>query len=492
VSNADDNLLQPEEHVLSTLEADGKRRWLYPRLSQGKHWYRRRALAWGLIAFFTIVPWLRYQGLPVIQLDIVNRRFILLGETFLPTDTLPVALLIISLFLIVFFLTAVLGRVWCGWACPQTVYLEFVFRPIQRVFFGRAGVGGKPKKNIAGWRYVAMYAVYLVICAHLANTALAYFVNTDNLTNWIWTSSPAAHPMAFLIFVGITGFMMFDFAYWREQFCIIGCPYGRFQSVMLDRQSLIISYDEKRGEPRGKPRKGKGPRGRGAEGPSEDVSLPVVPEVGDCIDCDTCVQVCPTGIDIREGLQMECVACAQCIDACNDIMDRMKRPRGLIRYSSQDAMEGKPVRLLRPRVVLYPLAVVALLAGVVAFLITRPGADVEVLRTLGRPFAVLADGTVDNPLRVKVTNRTDGPRRYAFTLPTRSEGELVVNPPTLELGPEQTATPTVRILLPTDAFTGGRMQTTLRIADDRGERYDHVVNLRGPTSRPTDPEGASP
>lgn len=466
------SLLQPDENVLSTLEADGSRRWLHPRLSKGRHWHRRRAVAWGLIAFFTLLPWLRFQGMPVVQLDIIHRKFILLGNTFLPTDTLPLALLIVSLFLTVFFLTAVLGRVWCGWGCPQTVYLEFVFRPIQRVFFGRAGVGGKPKKDVAGWRYVALYATYLVICAHLTNTFLAYFVGTDNLTKWIWTSSPAAHPAAFLIFVAVTGFMMFDFAFWREQLCIIGCPYGRMQSVMLDRNSLIISYDEGRGEPRGKPRKAK--KGR-------DVALPVV---GDCIDCDSCVQVCPTGIDIRQGLQMECVACAQCIDACDDIMDRMKRPRGLIRYSSQDAMDGKPVRMLRPRVILYPLAILVLLTGVAFFLATKPTADIEVLRTLGRPFSVMADATIDNPLRVKITNRTDDPRTYRFAMPAVAGAHIDSTNTAVTLGPGETTTEAIQVLLPYEAFTGGRLQATLQIIDDLGTTFDQKIRLQGPTAPP--------
>lgn len=484
MSNEPSNLLQPEEHVLSTLEADGSRRWLHPRLSKGKHWHRRRAVAWGLIAFFTLLPWLRFQGMPVVQLDVINRKFILLGQTFLPTDTLPLAFVMVSLFLTIFFLTAVLGRVWCGWSCPQTVYMEFVFRPIERLCFGRKGIGGKPVKGVAPWRRVAMYAVYLVICAHLANTFLAYFVGTDNLTKWIWTSSPAAHPAAFLVFFAVTGFMMFDFAFWREQLCIIGCPYGRFQSVMLDRKSLIISYDEERGEPRGKPRKAK---------KGQDVALPVV---GDCIDCDTCVQVCPTGIDIRKGLQMECVACAQCIDACNDIMDRLKRPRGLIRYSSQDAMAGKPVKHLRPRVVLYPLGVVILLTATALYLVNKPGADIEVLRTLGRPFAVTADGTIDNPLRVKITNRTDAPRAYRFAMPEVQGAVIKTANDTITLTPGQTTTEAIQVLLPFEAFHAGRLQTTLEIIDDQDHTFDQKIRLQGPTAKPTiqqnDPESQVP
>lgn len=466
------NLLQPEEHVLSTMTADGKRRWLSPRLAKGIHWHRRRALAWSLIAFFTLLPWLRWNGQPLVLLDLPRRKFLLFGTTFLPTDTLPLAFVILSIFLTIFFFTAVLGRVWCGWGCPQTVYLEFVFRPVERFFLKRTGVGGKPRKGLLGWRYLAMYLTFMLISAHMANTLLAYFVGTDNLTRWIWTTAPWSHPGPFLLFLGVTGFMMFDFTYWREQFCIIGCPYGRMQSVMLDRQSIIISYDPNRGEPRGKPRKAK----RG-----QDVSLPVL---GDCVDCDQCVQVCPTGIDIRDGLQMECINCAQCIDACHDIMDRFDRPRGLIRYSSQDAIDRKPVRLLRLRVVLYPIAICALLTALTLFMFNKPTADIEVMRTLGRPFAVMSDGQIDNTLRIKITNRTDEARTYRFSMPAAPEAVLATAQASVTLDPGATLTQPVRVLLPYEAFTGGRFTATFQIIDDLDTTFAHEVRLQGPTAPP--------
>ncbi len=473
MTTSNENLLNPEERVLSTLEADGSRRWLYPRLSKGTHWKRRRIVAYSLIAFFTALPWLRWNGSPLVLLDIPQRKFLLFGTTFLPTDTLPLALAILILFLSIFFLTAVLGRVWCGWGCPQTVYMEFVFRPVERLFYGRKGVGGQPpRKGIPGWRMIGMYAVFLVICAHLTNTFLAYFVGTDNLTRWIWTSAPWEHPGPFILFVAITGFMMFDFAFWREQLCIIGCPYGRFQSVMLDRQSLIISYDPKRGEPRGKPRKAK----RGQE-----VALPIL---GDCVACNQCVEVCPTGIDIRDGLQLECINCAQCIDACNDVMQRFDRPEGLIRYSSQDAIDRKPTKIIRPRVVLYPVAVCLLLTALIVILLTKPTSDIEVMRTLGRPFSVMPDGEIDNTLRVKITNRTDDPRTYRVSMPAIAEAELVTTQPTFALEPGATLTEAVRVLLPYESFRGGRLTATLHITDDLDTTFTRTVPLQGPTAPP--------
>lgn len=485
MATSNDNLLNPEERVLSTLEADGKRRWLYPRLSKGTLWKRRRLVAWGLIAFFTVLPWLRWNGSPLVLLDIPNRKFLLFGTTFLPTDTLPLALAILILFLSIFFLTAVLGRVWCGWGCPQTVYMEFVFRPIERLFYGRKGVGGHPpRKGVPGWRMIGMYAVFLIICAHMANTFLAYFIGTDNLTRWIWTTAPWTHPGPFILFLGITGFMMFDFAYWREQFCIIGCPYGRFQSVMLDRQSLIISYDPQRGEPRGKPRKAKRAK------PGQDVSLQVIPEVGDCVDCNQCVEVCPTGIDIRDGLQLECINCTQCIDACNDVMQRFDRPEGLIRYSSQDAIDRQPKKAIRPRVILYPLGICILLTALVVILLTKPTSDVEVLRTLGNPFAVMQDQQIQNVLRVKITNRTDEVRTYRLAMPALAEAQIISTRPTYTLDPGATITEPIRVVLPYESFRGGRITATLQVIDDLDTTFANTLTLQGPTAPP--PPQASP
>ncbi|MCA9240682.1 MAG: 4Fe-4S binding protein, partial [Planctomycetales bacterium] len=277
-------LLEPEERVLSTLEHDGSRRWLFPRLSQGRFWHRRRLVAYLLIATYALLPFIKIGGKPAILLDIANRQFTFFGFTFLPTDTLLLAIFVVALFLTIFFATAVAGRVWCGWACPQTVYMEYVFRPIERLFTGRKGKGGAPDKNVAGvWKGV-MYVVYFLVCLHLANVFLSYFVGVEKLHRWIWTSYPWEHPGPFVLVMFITGLMMFDFCYWREQLCIIGCPYGRFQSVMLDKSSCIIGYDEQRGEPRGRG------RDRATQG------------LGDCVACNMCVQVCPTGIDIRDGL----------------------------------------------------------------------------------------------------------------------------------------------------------------------------------------------
>ena len=266
-------ILPPEEHVLSTLEADGSRRWLKPKLSRGNLWTRRRILGYVLIAIFTLIPFIEVNGNPLVLLDLGARRFTILGFTFLPTDTLLLAIFMVGLLLSVFLFTALFGRVWCGWACPQTVYMEFLFRPVERFFDGTVGRGG-PMKKVAPWRTAAKYVVYFLLSCYLANTFLAYFVGVDKLKVWM-TQSPLEHPESFAVMAFVTFAMMVDFCYFREQMCLIACPYGRFQSVLLDQNSLIVAYDENRGEPRGKKSKG-----RGTERGDEDSGI-----VGDCVDC---------------------------------------------------------------------------------------------------------------------------------------------------------------------------------------------------------------
>ena len=439
--------LQPDEHVLPTLEHDGSRRWLYPSLATGRLWRARRVVAWVLIGIFTLIPHLRYLGKPLVLLDIPQRRFTIFGFTFLPTDTLLLALAMVSVFVTIFLVTALVGRVSCGWACPQTVYMEFWFRPIDRWFEGTCGKGGRPKQALSGWRYWGRLLVYLLVCMFLTHTFLAYFVGTDALFRWI-CQSPLKHPVPFLVMAVTTGLLMFDFLFFREQLCLIACPYGRFQSVMLDRRSLIVAYDKNRGEPRSKGKR----------------SLPVVTSAGDCIDCGKCVQVCPTGIDIRNGLQMECINCTQCIDACNDVMDRIGSPRGLIRYSSQEQLESNTRKILRPRLIIYPtvLLITFTLFGVV--LSSKHSFDATLLRSLGSPFTIASDGMIENNMRLKLVNRTETQTSFSLKLNgaedaviTLQEGDDIV------LEPEETRTFNFLVRFPASEVHKGKKDIQLEV-----------------------------
>ena len=461
--------IDPPERVLSTLNRDGTRRWLHPRLSPGRFLNARRVVAWGLIILFIALPWIRINGLPSVLLDLPARRFTFFGITLLPTDTLLLMLFLAAIFVAVFLMTALLGRLWCGWACPQTVYMEFIYRPIERFFDG----GANKRRRYGGAngiRKVLKYATYLLVSAFIAHIFLAYFVGVDALFKWMH-ASPFEHPTAFLLTTGVTALMMFNFCFFREQTCIVACPYGRLQSVMLDRESLIISYDPKRGEPRGKkPRK-----------TQADVSLP---QLGDCIDCYMCVSTCPTGIDIRDGLQMECIGCAQCIDACDTVMEKIGRATGLIRYSSQSAIEHGRSRLLRPRVVVYPAMLAAILCAFVILLVNRPSADIRVLRAGGQPYNTRADGMIVNDLRFKIVNRMDIPQRFTCTVADVADAQVEAALPWI-LEPQQTLTFNARIIAPASSFINGRAPARMIVTNEADHAQTLALRLQGPFRRST-------
>lgn len=488
-------LLQPEDRVLSTLNADGSRRWLTPKVSRGNKWKKRRLVGWILIAIFVTLPHIHVGGKQFFFMNVAAGEFTVFGQTFQRTDTLLLALSLILVGLSIFFLTAMFGRVWCGWGCPQTVYMEFVFRPIQRMFDGKPGRTGLGKflgKLPAAPRTLLRWAVVLALCFFLANTFLSYFVGSRQLLDWV-TSSPLEHPVGFGIVVFVTGLMLFDFGFFREQLCIVACPYGRMQSVLLDKNSLIVGYDENRGEPRGF-RKGK------AKKPQGDLSLKVVgeggaatleePTFGDCVDCNNCVKVCPTGIDIRDGLQLECIHCAQCIDACNEVMDKLGRQPGLIRYSSQDGLQTGQWKRLRPRTIIYPLLLGIIASVLVTLLMTRAPAEVAVVRGPGLPFYTLPDGLIANQARVRITNRTPEPRTYTIS----GEPGVELRGETVGLVIEPGATLSDRLTIVAEpsyfAGSGGSKLTPIQVEDDMGYSKTIKMRVRGPDGPGADAAGA--
>jgi len=457
--------------VLPTLNADGTRRWLKPRLYPGPKWRSRRVVAWGLMVVFLVLPWLRIAGKPVVLLDVVRREFTLFGRTFLATDGVLLMLLMLGIFVAIVLVSAVFGRAWCGWACPQTVYMEFLYRPIERLFDGLPwkARGREPKNE--GLRRAAKYVTFALVSVVLGNSFLAYFVGTDALTTWV-QRPPAEHPTPFLIMAAVSALTMIDFAFFREQMCTVICPYARLQSVLLDRRSLVIGYDARRGEPRSK---GKGKPGS-----------------GDCIDCRACVVACPTGIDIREGLQLECIACTQCADACDSIMARIHKPAGLIRYASQEELDNGSTRgFLRPRVAIYAVLLAALLVALVATASTIQRADVTLLRGIGAPFE-LQDHLVTNQIRVKIQNRTEATGSFRLQLLDAEGAELVAPEFPLAVPARGMRTTSVFVRLSPQAFTGGKRPVRFRVSDAAGFEKDVRYGLLGPSTPSAAIHGASP
>jgi cytochrome c oxidase accessory protein FixG len=399
---------QPNLVSLSTINADGSRKFIHPADVRGPFTLWRRIFGVLLLVTYVALPWIPVGGHPAVFLDVAERRFHFFGLTLATQDLWIGFFLITGLAFSLFYITSLFGRLWCGWTCPYTVFLEHVFRRIERLIDGDAPARRKLEDaaltpgKIA--RRVIKHALYLLAAALIAHVFMSYFVSIKGLYHMM-TSSPREHFLAFGIVLFLTAALYGSFSWFREQFCIILCPYGRLQSALTDDNSVVIGYDKKRGEPRGK---------------ASD------PNAGDCIACSRCVQVCPTGIDIRNGLQLECIGCAACVDACNEVMAKLHRPAGLIRYDSYVGLSGGKTRLIRPRTILYTV-MLAIGASVFAFSITRiPPFRTTVIRMVGPSF-FLTDGVIRNQFNLRLVNKSDTAARYHVEL--LDEGR----PPTLTL-----------------------------------------------------------
>ncbi len=455
--------------TLGTMKRDGSRLMLHPAEVKGR-WARRRHIAFGLlIAFYVLAPFIPVGGHPMVQLDVQHRRFYLFGNTFNAQDFWMVLLLTLAFAFGLLLVTAWKGRVWCGWACPQTVFLEGVYRPVERFFEGtaeaRRRLAEAPLSLNKVLRRTGKYATFLVISLTIAHTATALFVSPKELWG-MFQHGPLAHLEAFLLTMGFTAVLMFNFTWFREQFCVVLCPYGRLQSVLHDRSSVTVAYREARGEPRGKLAKG-----------------PDAPKLGDCIDCNRCVAVCPTGIDIRNGLQMECLACTQCVDACDEIMDKVKRPRGLIAFASQNELAGQPSPVFRGRLAVYAALMLVALVTLGVSLATRTSFEANVVRSRGAmPFVVDGD-TVRNPFEVHVFNKHPGPAVFRVELLSPVPAEVIIGTPEVALASladgrvpvsvsikrAQLIGPVDLTLVVTDETNGARREKTLRFLGPGGK-----------------------
>jgi len=402
---SDSNLLKRENESfkdsISIVNKEGGRKWIYPKKPSGRFYKARSILSIFLLAFLFGMPWIKISGHPFFLLNIPERKFILFGAVFVPQDFYLFGLLMIAVFVALFLVTAVYGRIFCGWLCPQTVFLEMVFRKIE--YFIEGDYIQQKRLNSSPWnaskifKKFSKYLIFFAISFLIANTFLAYIIGTDELLKII-REPVVNHLNLFLSIVGFTFFFYWIFAWFREQACILVCPYGRLQSVLLDKNSVVIAYDNVRGEPRGK------------------VKDKETDNLGDCIDCKLCVNVCPTGIDIRNGTQLECVNCTACIDACDSIMDKVERPRGLIRFDSMENISDGTGFRWTPRLTGYTSVLAVLIIAVTFLFMIRKEIDVNVLRTPGLLFQNQDSNKVSNMYNIKIANKTFDEKKIDFKI----------------------------------------------------------------------------
>lgn len=389
--NEEELIDQSFRDSIGTIKKDGKRNWIFPKRPSGRYYNARTWVSVFLLAFLFGMPFIEINGQPFLLFNVFERKFIIFGLFFGPYDFHIFLLSFITLIIFVILFTAIYGRIFCGWVCPQTIFMELVFRKIEYLIDGdfreQRKLKSAPWNGKKLFKRVLKYSIFLGISYLIAHTFMAYLVGLDEVKE-IVSSSPSERPGGFIAMNVFTGLFFFVFSWFREQACLIVCPYGRLQGVLLDHNSLAVAYDFVRGEPRGKLKKNE------------------IQDKGDCVDCHLCVDVCPTGIDIRNGIQMECVNCTACIDACDDVMVKIKKPKGLIRLDSLSGIQTGKRFSFSLRVGIYTTILVILITIISILLANRTDVEVNILRTPGMLYQVQPNNKISNLYNFHVINKT--------------------------------------------------------------------------------------
>ncbi len=447
--NREDQSNESYRDKIATVDKSGKRNWIYPKKPTGYFYDLRKWLSYVLLLFLFGMPYIKVGGEPLVLFNILERKFIVFGLHFAPQDfhLFVFALLIFIVFITLF--TVVFGRLFCGWVCPQTIFMEMVFRRIEYWIEGDANA--QKRLNKSPWttdkviKKVSKQAIFFIIAVLVANTFLSWIIGADQV--WQIATEPISQHMEGFIAMVIFSFAFyFVFSVMREQVCVTICPYGRLQGVLLDKNSIAVYYDFERGEPRGKIRNIK------ARQPVVDTNAVTQIEkpLGDCIDCKLCVKVCPTGIDIRDGIQLECVNCTACMDACDEVMEKIDRPKGLVRYDSYTGIVNKKRKIFSPRVLAYSGVLVVLLIVEIFMLATRSDVEALLLRTPGMLFQKTEQGDISNLYNYQIINKTtksfpiefrlkshpEGTIRFVGAAPVSKEGDVTEGAVFIDIAPE--------------------------------------------------------
>ncbi|MFH0736824.1 MAG: cytochrome c oxidase accessory protein CcoG [bacterium] len=443
---------------LATVTSTGKRKWVYPKKPSGKYYTARTIVSIFLLIMLFITPFIKLNGHPFILLNILERNFILFGIPFGPHDFHLFGLAMITLIVFIFLFTAVYGRLFCGWFCPQTVFLEMVFRKIEYWIEGDAN----KQKSLDNQKWnkkkllkkTTKHVIFYFIAFVISNIFLAYIIGIDQLTKII-TDSPSEHTTGLTIMVIFSFLFYLVFSRFREQACTMVCPYGRLQGVLLDQNSIVIAYDYIRGEERGKIVRNS-PRNN-----------------GDCIDCKLCVDVCPTGIDIRNGTQLECVNCTACIDACDTVMEKVKFPKGLIRYASKNEITSGKRNIFTPRAIGYTVLLVLLISILSSLLINRTDVELSILRTAGLLYQEQPDNKISNLYDMKIINKTFN--SFSTRLELKGiNGEIKVIGSNLKIKPQEIIEAKFFVILDKKDLT--KLNTQIKIAVVSNNKVIDIIN----------------
>lgn len=377
---------------IATVDESGKRVWIYPKKPKGRFHNYRILVTVVLLGLLFAGPFIEIDGHPLLLLNIFERKFVILGQAFWPQDFFLLALLAVTFFVFIILFTVAFGRVWCGWACPQTLFMEMIFRKIEYWIEGDANqqrkLNASPWNFNKTWKKSLKHFIFLAVAILISHTVMAYLVGIDQVAE-IVSQPPSTNMSGFIGIVAFTGIFYWVFAYFREQACTAVCPYGRLQSVLIVKDTMAVMYDWLRGEPRKKLKKSE---------PTDNS--------GDCIDCNLCVHACPTGIDIRNGTQLECVNCTACMDACDEVMLKINKPEGLIRLSSHTAIESGQNKLFTPRVAGYSVVLLAMIGFLSFMLVSRSDIEITVLKVPGTLYQKTEDGHISNLYNIQFVNKT--------------------------------------------------------------------------------------
>ena len=454
------------DHI-STVDEKGKRIWVYPKMPSGWYHNRRVILSVILLGFLFGAPHIYINGEPLILMNIIERKFVFFGQVFWPQDLYIFAFTMILVFVFIILFTVVFGRIFCGWVCPQTIFMEMIFRKIE--YWIEGDWTHQKRLNDQAWngekilKKSGKHLIFIVISFLIGNTFLAYIIGAEALWE-IQTSPVSEHAIGFTAMLVFSGLFYGVFAFMREQVCTTICPYGRLQGVLLDKNSIVVAYDHKRGEKRAKFRKDEN---RADEGK------------GDCIDCRQCVHVCPTGIDIRNGTQLECVNCTACIDACDHIMEKIDKPKGLIRYASEANIEGGKKFTWTARTKAYTALLVILLIIWGLLIGSRTNFDATILKQRGSTYQTLDDGILSNIYEITLTNKTK--KSYEVMLELDDvDGDITLAKSPLVLEPEAQITERFVIRLHRNQLERGQKRLFIKVMADGEQILRKRTSFVGP------------